>query len=161
MADDVVDQQLIDGTLPEMLRAMNEKFQAHNMIGVDITSSPVHALSSRYPAAAFQQLLYNAVLHRTYEGTNAPVGVYWFDDRIEIHSPGGPFGNVTVDNFGMPGIVDYRNPNVADVLKTYGFVQAFGRGIATAKRELEKNGCQPLELLPTANNVVAIMRRGS
>lgn len=159
MADDVIDQRLIDGTLPEMLRAVNEKFQAHNMVGVDILSSPTHEFSIPYPSGAFQQLVYNAVLHRTYEGTNAPVGVYWFDDRIEIHNPGGPYGNVSVDNFGEPGIVDYRNPNVADVLKTYGFVQAFGRGIATARRELERNGNPPLELQPTAGGVVAIMRR--
>jgi len=159
MADDVVDQRLIDGTLPEMLHTINEKFIAHNMVGVDILSAPTHLMSTPYPPAAFQQLVYNAVLHRAYEGTNAPVGVYWFDDRIEIHSPGGPYGNVGIENFGMPGIVDYRNPNVADVLKTYGFVQAFGRGIATARRELERNGNPPLEFLPSAGSVVSIMRR--
>lgn len=159
MADDVIDQRLIDGTLPEMLRAVNEKFQAHNRVEVDILSAPTHTFASPYPAAAFQQLVYNAVLHRSYEGTNAPVGVYWFDDRIEIHSPGGPYGNVNVENFGCPGIVDYRNPNIAGVLKTYGFVQAFGRGIATARRELERNGNPSLDLQPNLGCVVAIMRR--
>lgn len=159
MADDVADQSLLDGTLPEMLRAVNEKFRAHNLVGVDIVSAPVHSFSAPYPVAAFLQIVYNAVLHRTYEGTNAPVGVYWFDDRIEIHSPGGPYGNVRIDNFGCPGVVDYRNPNVADVLKTYGFVQAFGRGIATARREMEKNGNPPLELQPNDGSVAVIMRR--
>ena len=53
-------------------------------------------------------------MHRTYEATNAPVRVNWFDDRIEIISPGGPFGSVSDANFGEPGVTDYRNPNLAE-----------------------------------------------
>ena len=63
---------------------------------------------SEYPLPALQQLIRNAILHRTYEGTNAPVRIYWFSDRIEIHNPGGPFGLVTKENFGQPGVTDYR-----------------------------------------------------
>ncbi len=80
------------------------------------------------------------MLHRTYENTRAPVRVYWFNNRIEINSPGGPYGNVTSENFGRPDITDYRNPNICDVLKTFGFVQAFGRGIDVDRREMENNG---------------------
>jgi ATP-dependent DNA helicase RecG len=111
-----------------------------------------------YPPAAIQQILYNAVLHRTYESTNAPVRVYWFNDRIEINSPGGPYGNVTSENFGKPGITDYRNPNIGDVLKTFGFIQAFGRGIATARREMEKNGNPPPEFETNQSAVVCTLR---
>ncbi len=56
---------------------------------------------------AIHQIVYNAVMHRTYEETNAPTRVYWYNDRIEITSPGGPYGNVTPENFGKPGITDY------------------------------------------------------
>ena len=79
-------------------------------------------------------------MHRTYEGTNAPVRVYWFDDRIEIHSPGGPYGAVTVENFGQPGVVDYRNPILAEAMRVLGLVQRFGLGIAGARRQLRGNG---------------------
>ncbi len=159
LADPVVDEERIPGTLPEMLRRIDDKFKAHNMTAVDIVSAPTHIASSLYPPAAFQQLIYNAVLHRTYESTNAPVRVYWFNDRIEIHSPGGPYGNVTKDNFGQAGITDYRNPNIAAVLKTFGFIQAFGRGIATARRELERNGNPPLKFEVSPSAVVAIIRK--
>ena len=54
------------------------------------------------------------------------------NDRIEILSPGGPFGQVTVENFGQPGIVDYRNPNLAEAMRVLGLVQRFGVGIAIA-----------------------------
>ncbi len=98
------------------------------------------------------------MLHRTYESTNAPVRVYWFNDRIEINSPGGPYGNVTSENFGKPGITDYRNPNIGDVLKTFGFIQTFGRGIATARKEMEKNGNPTPEFETNQSAVVCTLR---
>jgi ATP-dependent DNA helicase RecG len=45
-----------------------------------------------------------AYLHRSYESTHAPVRIHWFLDRIELLSPGGPFGQVTRTNFGQPGM---------------------------------------------------------
>jgi ATP-dependent DNA helicase RecG len=62
--------------------------------------------------------------------------VYWFADRIEISNPGGPYGRVTVDNFGQPGLADYRNPNLAESMRALGWVQRFGAGIVIARKVL-------------------------
>ncbi len=158
LADPVIDEENIGGAMVEMLRRTEEKLKAHNRAVIDITSSPTHIKAMPYPPSAIQQILYNAVLHRTYESTNAPVRVYWFNDRIEINSPGGPYGNVTQENFGEPGITDYRNPNIGDVLKTFGFIQAFGRGIATARKEMKKNGNPPIEFETNRSAVVCTLR---
>jgi ATP-dependent DNA helicase RecG len=77
---------------------------------------------------------------------------------MEIHSPGGPYGNVTPENFGRPGVTDYRNPNLAEAMKVFGFVQGFGRGIAIARRELEKNGNPPPEFQVTSSAVLGILK---
>lgn len=159
LADPVIDEERMGGTLAAMLRRADEKVMSHNRTAINILSSPTHVQSNPYPRVAIQQLLYNAVLHRTYESTNAPVRMYWFNDRIEITSPGGPYGNVTEENFGQPGITDYRNPNLCDILRTFGFVQAFGRGIATARRELEKNNNPPLDFVVSQSAVAFIIRR--
>lgn len=158
LADPVIDEEEIRGGIVEMLRRVEEKLKSHNRNAVDIISASTHKVASPYPQAALQQIIYNAVLHRTYESTNAPIRVYWFNDRIEINSPGGPYGNVTPENFGKPGITDYRNPNIADILKTFGFIQAFGRGIATARRTMELNGNPPLEYETNSSAVVCILR---
>lgn len=158
LADPVIDEENIGGAFVEMLRRTEEKLKAHNRTAVDITAGPTHQTEMPYPPAAIQQILYNAVLHRTYESTNAPVRAYWFNDRIEIISPGGPYGNVTPDNFGNPGITDYRNPNIADVLKTFGFIQAFGRGIATARKEMARNGNPEIEFETNQSAVVCTLR---
>src|SRR3989337_1727367 len=107
---------------------------------------------------ALQQIVRNAIMHRSYEATNAPVRVTWYDDRIEITSPGGPFGAVTPENFGQPGLADYRNPNLAEALRVLGFVQRYGVGIAVARRELEKNGTPPPEFDVQATIVNVIVR---
>ncbi|WP_249755804.1 ATP-binding protein [Microvenator marinus] len=159
MADPVVDEAEIQGNVSGMLRHLEEKLRSHNRVNVDVTSNPTHSFVSPYPHAALQQIVYNAVLHRTYERTNAPIRVYWFNDRIEVNSPGGPYGNVTPQNFGEPGVTDYRNPNLADVLKIFGFVQSFGRGIAIARRAMENNGNPPLEFEVTPSAVLATLRR--
>ncbi len=159
LADTVIDEADIRGSVVDMLRRMEDKLGAHNRIGVDINSRATHVLEQLYPLSAVNQILYNAVLHRTYEGTNAPVRVYWFNDRVEIHSPGGPYGNVTSENLGKPGITDYRNPDMADVLKTFGYIQAFGRGIATARREMQRNGNPLPEFDVNPGAVLCILRR--
>ena len=157
----VIDDLLIDGHLAQVLRRVEEKLQSHNRSSVDITSGPIETRTSAYPRAALQQLVYNAVLHRTYEATHAPVRVYWFDDRIEIHNPGGPFGAVTVANFGQPGVTDYRNPHIAEALKVLGFVQKFGVGIATARAELQRNGNPPPEFTVDPSHVLVTVRAKS
>jgi ATP-dependent DNA helicase RecG len=108
-----------------------------------------------------EQLTRNAILHRNYDSTSAPVRIFWFADRIEILSPGGPYGQVTIDNFAQPGLTDYRNPHVAEAFRHLGYVQKFGVGIPTARRELQRNGNPPPELHPTATHVLVLVRRRS
>lgn len=155
-ADPIVDEQVIDGALPDLLRRIDDKLAAHNRTAIDFTSGPLETRRSTYPMVALQQLVRNAVLHRAYEGTHAPVRVYWFEDRLEISNPGGPYGAVTAANFGQPGLTDYRNPNLAEALRVLGFVQRFGLGLHTAQRELHRNGNPPLvfEIQPTYINII-------
>lgn len=158
--DPITDAQEIDGTIDQMLRRLDEKLRAHLTVSVDFTSgSTTEIRASPYPMVALQQLARNAVMHRTYEGTNAPVRIYWFDDRIEIMNPGGPYGTVTVENFGKPGNADYRNPNIAAVMKVLGFAQRFGFGIADARKALLENRNPPLEFQVEPTTVLATVRR--
>jgi ATP-dependent DNA helicase RecG len=158
LAEPIVDEQVIDGSVAELLLRLDEKLAAHNRTAVDLTSGDRERRTSTYPMAALQQIVRNAVMHRSYEATNAPVRVTWYDDRIEILSPGGPYGAVTVENFGRPGVADYRNPNLAEALRVLGFVQRFGVGIATARREMELNGNPPPEFEVNPSHVAVILR---
>lgn len=157
LTDPIKDQRTIDGPLPGLLRALDEIFESHISVSLDMSLSPAIEWPD-YPIVALQQLARNAVLHRTYEGTNAPVRINWFSDRIEILSPGGPFGQVNRENFGKPGVTDYRNPHLAEAMKNLGYVQRFGVGIPLARRELEKNGNPPAEFEVNDTYVLATLR---
>lgn len=159
LADPISDSQAIDGPVAELLRRTDEKLAAHNHVAVDLTSESLERRAVHYPMAALQQLVRNAVLHRSYEATNAPVRLTWYDDRIEIQNPGGPYGSVTEDNFGQPGVSDYRNPGLAEALRVLGFVQRFGVGIATARRELLAAGNPAPEFEVNASHVAVTLRR--
>jgi len=158
LTDPIKDQRVIDGPLPDLLRILDEIFESHISISLDMTVSPAIQRPD-YPMVAVQQLAGNAVLHRTYEGTYAPVRIYWFSDRVEILSPGGPFGQVNRDNFGRPGVTDYRNPHLAEALRNLGYVQRFGVGIQLARRELQRNGNPPPEFVVNDSHVLATLRR--
>lgn len=159
LADPIVDEAEIDGTIGMMLRRLDEKLNAHLTTSVDFTSQDREVRHSPYPLVALQQLARNAVLHRTYEGTNAPVKLYWFNDRIEIINSGGPYGSMTKQNFGKPGFSDYRNPQLAAAFKVLGYAQRFGAGITLARQALKNNGNPPLEFEIEPNFVLAIVRR--
>ncbi len=140
LTDSIIDSQEIRGAIPDQIRRLDDKLMAHNFIAVDITSGPIEKRTALYPIEAVQQITRNAIMHRTYEATNAPVRVYWYNDRIDIISPGGVFGAITAENFGEPGLTDYRNPNLAEAMRTFGFVQRFGMGIPIARRLLAEAG---------------------
>jgi ATP-dependent DNA helicase RecG len=161
LADPVADEAVIDGTVSEVLRRAHDKLVAHNRTQVDLASGQVEQRRSDYPLEALDQLLANGILHRAYDSTNAPVRISWFDDRIEILNPGGPFGSVTRENFGRPGIADYRNPNLAEALRVLGFVQRFGVGLAIARRALAAAGHPELRHEIEAHHVCAIVRARS
>lgn len=160
--DPVADEAEIDGNLDTMLRRLDEKLKATLTVAVNFTSgTTTEVRATPYPLSALQQLARNAVMHRTYEGTNAPVRIYWFDDRIEISNPGGPYGAVTQENFGRPGASDYRNPVLAAVLKNMGFVQRFGFGIAEARRAMQANGNPMPEFQVEPTNVLVTLKLAS
>ena len=154
----IVDDEDIRGSAPDVLRRLDEKLKSHNRTAVDFVSAPLEKRESLYPMPAIQQLTRNAVMHRAYEATNAPVHVHWFEDRIDITSPGGPFGRVTAGNFGHAGALDYRNPNLADAMKTLGFVQRFGLGILTAQGLLKEAGHPEATFIVDQGSVLTTVR---
>jgi ATP-dependent DNA helicase RecG len=143
--NDILDSEEIRGAIPDLLHRLDDKLIAHNRTAVNFTSSSIEQRTELYPIPALQQIIRNAIMHRTYEGTNAPVHVYWFSDRVEVLSPGGVFGAITAENFGQPHLIDYRNPNLAEAMRVLGYVQKFGSGIQITRNLLQKAGHPELE----------------
>ncbi|MCP2365303.1 ATP-dependent DNA helicase RecG [Nonomuraea thailandensis] len=110
-----------------------------------------------YPIGALREVCMNAVMHRNYESSNAPIRILWFADRIEVSNPGGPYGQVREDNFDR--VNDYRNPSLAAAMKSLGYVNRFGRGITRIQAELAGNTNPPAVFQVDASSWSVTLRK--
>ena len=139
--DNIQDEKVISGNL------LTQFQQLDHLLPVQIRTRRVpgaglqHVELPDYPLLALREAVMNAIMHRTYEGTNAPVRINWFSDRVEIQNPGGLYGQVNQANYRQA--TDYRNPVIAEAMKVLGLVEKFGVGIARIEAALEKNGNPP------------------
>lgn len=151
------DQAEASGDLHSALREMEGRLK----LLIQTSMRPVSALEEKllpdYPEWALRELLMNAVMHRNYD-SNTPIRFYAFSDHIEIQSPGGLYGEATPENF--PTRNSYRNPVIAEAMKSLGFVNRFGYGVQRAQALLAQNGNPPAEFEFDEHSVlVKIYRR--
>ena len=137
--DPIRDQKQLTGRLDDVMRRLDELLELNVSVRTQVVGAPREMRRPDYPVDALRQLAHNAVMHRSYEGTNTPVRVHWFADRVEITSPGGLYGRITPENFGS-GDTDYRNPLLAEIMHHLGFAQRFGLGVPIAREALAANG---------------------
>lgn len=159
LSSEIITGHDLKGPLPRQMDQIDELLRLHVMTALDITSGPIEQRFPDYPLPALQQIIRNAVMHRIYEGTHAPARIYWYSDRVEVISPGGPYGRVTPENFGEPEANDYRNPNLAEAMRYLGYVQKFGVGIRIAREAMARNDNPPIEFRVDSRTVVATLRR--
>ena len=157
LADPIKDEKELSGPLFRIVQQLDDLLEINIASAVDLSSGPNERVTPDYPVDALRQLVRNALIHRNYQSSNAPVRLYWFSDRIEIHNPGGLFGQVTHETFGK-GITDYRNPLVAEAMRNLGYVQRFGFGVPTARRSLKRNGNPEPDFEMDANSFLVTVR---
>lgn len=156
LGSDLIDEKKLSNDLLNLLRELE------SLIDVQVQKTIVPDGTLRestvwnYPPIALRELLMNAVMHRDY-ASHAPIRFYWFDDRVEIQSPGGLYGACRVENF--PKQNDYRNPILAEAMKSLGYVNKYGRGVLRAREALAKNASPTDEFEFDHGYVLVILRR--
>ena len=157
ITDPIRHQRQLTGGLDDVVRRLDELLDLNVSVRTQVAGVARERQRPDYPADALRQLAHNGVMHRSYEGTNTPVRIRWFSDRVEIASPGGLYGRITRDNFGA-GDTDYRNPLLAEIMANLGFAQRFGLGVPLARRSLAANGNPAPEFEFQQTLVVATVR---
>jgi ATP-dependent DNA helicase RecG len=112
-----------------------------------------------YPLFAVREALVNAVCHRDYRLSGRRVEVRQFDDRLEISSPGGLPGYITLDN-----IVDEhfsRNPRLVNGLFEWGYIEQLGLGIDRMIEEMVAGGHPQPEFKATPYSFTVLLRRSN
>ncbi len=158
LTDDIVNGRELDGDLLTVLRELDALIDAQLTQALRPVSTLREDTVEAYPRVAVRELLMNAIMHRDYAST-APLRINWFDDRLEIQSPGGLYGEATAANF--PNQTSYRNPVVAEAMKALGYVNRYGRGVIRALDALAKNGSPPAEFVFDHGFVLCIVHKAS
>ena len=96
---------------------------------------------TEYPRFAVREALVNAVAHRDYRIQGRRIEIRMYGDRLEIISPGGLPGYMTLDN-----LIDEhfsRNPRMVSGLYQWGFIEELGLGIDRMIEEMVDAGHAP------------------
>jgi len=156
LTDMPIDQAEVSGDLTCVLREMEQRLRLLIETRMRTISGLGEKLLPDYPEWALRELLMNAVMHRNYD-SNTPIRFYAFTDHIEIQSPGGLYGEATPKNF--PTRNSYRNPVIAEAMKSLGFVNRFGYGVQRAQALLAQNGSPPAEFEFDEHSVLVKVHR--
>ena len=113
---------------------------------------------TEYPIEAIRETILNALIHRDYshytEGT--PIQINIFTDRMEIHSPGGLYGRMTVEDLGKAR-PDLRNPALATMSEFLLKTENRYSGIPTIRREMKEAGLPEPVFVNQRNEFVVIL----
>lgn len=130
----------LTGPLPRLIEAI------WNLIwGEMAVSAVVKGLEreeqTEYPQFAVREALVNAICHRDYRLRGRRTEIRMYSDRLEVISPGGLPGFITIEN-----IVDEhfsRNPRIVNGLFQWGYIEELGLGIDRMMEVMEQSGHLP------------------
>lgn len=154
-----LDNKRIEGTLSEML-AESLNFCRRNMKVRTIINPETGERTDKpeYPVEAIREAMLNALIHRDYshftEGT--PIQIDFFTDRMEIHSPGGLYGRMTVEDLGTAK-PDLRNPTLATMSEFLLNTENRYSGIPTIRREMAKADLPAPVFINRRNEFIVIL----
>ena len=156
-----IDNQRIEGTIPEMLRDALH-FVQKNMRHMTIIQpdSGRRTDAAEYPVTAVREAIINALVHRDYSlhTEGMPVQICMYEDRMEIINPGGIYGRITADQLGKVQ-PDTRNPVLASALETLGITENRYSGIPTIRREMKKYHLPEPEFLDRRGSFIVRFRK--
>jgi ATP-dependent DNA helicase RecG len=108
-----------------------------------------------YPVEAVREAVVNAICHRDYSIQGQRVEVRLFDDRMEIMSPGGLPGHITVDNLRDEHYS--RNPRLVRGLYYWGYIEELGQGVDIIYAAMEREHHPPPEFRDSGRGFTVVL----
>ncbi|MFH1085964.1 MAG: ATP-binding protein [Chloroflexota bacterium] len=108
-----------------------------------------------YPLEAVREAVVNAICHRDYSIQGQRVEVRLFDDRMEILSPGGLPGHITVENLRNEHYS--RNPRLVRGLFYWGYIEELGQGVDIIYAAMEREHHPPPEFRDSGRGFTVVL----
>jgi len=130
----------LTGPLPRLIEA------SWNLIWSEMAVSAVvkgleREERTEYPQFAVREAIVNAICHRDYRLRGRRIELRMYSDRLEVISPGGLPGFITVENIKDEHFS--RNPRIVNGLFQWGYIEELGLGIDRMIEVMEQAGHQP------------------
>lgn len=130
----------LTGPLPRLIE------NAWNLIWSEMAVSAVvkgleREEKTEYPAFAVREAIVNSICHRDYRLRGRRIELRMYSDRLEVISPGGLPGFITVENIKDEHFS--RNPRMVNGLFQWGYIEELGLGIDRMIEVMEQAGHQP------------------
>jgi len=149
------DRKIITGTLQELIDETEAFLNRYIAVGARIEGwkridIPEHSIE------ALREAVINAVAHRDYSKREESVRVFYYADRVEVHSPGLLLPGITIEQMER-GMVQskLRNPVLANLLRDVpGYMERIGSGIRFMLDETKQMGLPSPEFRELSEFVV-------
>ncbi len=130
----------LTGPLPRLVEAAWNLIWSEMAVGA-VVKGLEREETYEYPQFAVREAIVNAICHRDYRLKGRRIEIRMYSDRLEVISPGGLPGFITVEN-----IVDEhysRNPRIVNGLFQWGYIEELGLGIDRMMEVMQQSGLHP------------------
>jgi ATP-dependent DNA helicase RecG len=134
---DIFDHIDINVPLPKAVDEIMLFLKKHAMRGSDFSEIRRKDRWS-IPVNILREVVINALVHADYSHRGTPIRIAFFDNRIEVESPGLLLPGLTVEDMKL-GVSQIRNPVIARVFRELDLVEQWGSGIPGIFREVKAN----------------------
>ena len=136
-----IDNKRITGAIPDMIEDAVDFVRNNSRNKTIIDADGKRRDKLEYPVRAVREAILNGLVHRDYSihTQSVPVRIEMYRDRLDIISPGGLYGKITIDSLGRVH-PDTRNAALANILELLGITENRYSGIPTIRSECRKAG---------------------
>lgn len=137
-----LDNRRFEGPIPEMVEEA-ERYVTAAMRKASLIVGLLRHEIPEYPQEAFREAVANAIAHRDYSPyvRGSYIQIRMFADRLEIQSPGGLFGNVSIDNLEEEHST--RNARLMRMMEDMHIVENRGSGITAMLQSMRDANLEP------------------
>ncbi|KAF1082453.1 MAG: hypothetical protein GQF41_1174 [Candidatus Rifleibacterium amylolyticum] len=120
-------QEVCEGNLLQMLRDVMEQLEKKFLIKPVRFEGLQRIEELEYPVSALREMLLNALVHRSYQGSMTQLKVY--DDRLSLWNAGILPEQLSIEQLFLTHESIPRNPLIAEVCYKAGYIDSWGRGV--------------------------------
>jgi len=153
-----LDRKIVTGPLQTLVDETELFLQKSMTIGARIEGWKRIDLPE-YPLEALREAVVNAVVHRDYSRDGESIRVFFYPNRIEIHSPGLLLPGITVEMMARGETISkLRNPLLAGLLRDVpGYMERVGSGIRFMLHQMRQMGLPDPQFKEASEFVVTFL----